>query len=416
MKDLEATVRKKYQTLHDLMDERLRRLWAATEARAIGFGGISLVSRATGLSRPTLRAGLQELKQARPKPLGPDSPGAAHVRRTGAGRKPLSSVDPNLVPDLEKLLGASCRGDPQSPLQWTCKSTRQLASELTRQGHQVSHQKVSELLKEAGYSLQGNRKSLEGASHPDRNAQFEHINQMAQEFQRRGQPVISVDTKKKELIGNFKNSGKEWKPTGQPREVRVHDFQEPELGKAIPYGVYDLCQNSGWVSVGVDHDTPAFAVETIHSWWRHMGKRLYPNATELLITADGGGSNSARARLWKVELQKFAESTGLRIRVCHFPPGTSKWNKIEHRMFSHITQNWRGQPLISREVIVNLISNTKTKQGLRIRAAVDTRKYPTGIKVTKKELAAVNLQPHSFHGDWNYTISPSIPPNQNRRA
>lgn len=294
-----------------------------------------------------------------------------------------------------------------SPLRWTCKSVRSLAAELTRQGHPASHQSVSELLQALGYSLQANRKTREGAQHPDRNAQFEHIARRAKEFQKRGQPVISVDTKKKELVGDFKNAGREWHPSGQPPEVRVHDFQDAELGKAIPYGVYDLSANAGWVSIGTDHDTPEFAVESIYSWWRQMGRRVYPDANELLITADGGGSNGSRARLWKVALQRMADTTGLKISVCHLPPGTSKWNKIEHRMFCHITRNWRGRPLESLEVIVNLIASTTTVKGLRVRAALDTDRYPTGIKIDDATMAALHLTPERFHGDWNYAIAPS---------
>ena len=297
-----------------------------------------------------------------------------------------------------------------SPLRWTCKSVRVLAAELTRQGHRVSHQTVSEVLQHSGYSLQANRKTREGAGHPDRNAQFEHIARRAKEFQQRGQPVISVDTKKKELVGDFKNAGREWHPMGQPPAVRVHDFLDDELGKAIPYGVYDLGANAGWVSVGIDHDTPEFAVESIYCWWRQMGRKTYPEASELLITADGGGSNGSRTRLWKVALQRMADATGLKISVCHFPPGTSKWNKIEHRMFCHITRNWRGRPLESLEVVVNLIASTTTTKGLRVRAALDTDKYPTGVKVDDAVMAALRLTPDAFHGEWNYVIAPTKPP------
>ena len=307
---------------------------------------------------------------------------------------------------LEALVDPATRGDPESPLRWTCKSTRTLARELTAQGHPVSCTTVGRLLRQTGYSLQGNRKTKEGESHPDRNAQFEHINAMVKRFQKRGQPVISVDTKKKELVGNFKNGGREWMPQGQPDEVRVHDFMDKTLGKAIPYGVYDITSNQGWVSVGIDHDTAHFAAEAVYRWWKKMGRKRYPDATELLITADGGGSNGSRCRLWKVALQELANRLKLPIQVCHFPPGTSKWNKIEHRMFCHITQNWRGRPLVSHEVIVQLIANTATTQGLKIRAQLDTGTYPVGNKVTDEEFALVKLKRHKFHGDWNYTVSP----------
>jgi transposase len=403
MSDAQARIAEKFRMLSAVMDEQMRRLWAASEAHVLGYGGVSTVVRAIGLTRPTITAGLKELETSRrAEPAGPKR----RVRRAGAGRRSLTEVDPGLRPALERLVEPSTRGDPMSPLRWTCKSVRVLAAELARQGHPVSHQKVAELLQEAGYSLQANRKTREGASHPDRNAQFEHIARRCQEFQRRGQPVISVDTKKKELVGEFRNAGREWHPAGQPPAVRVHDFQDEELGKAIPYGVYDLSANAGWVSVGIDHDTPEFAVESIQRWWRRMGRRTYPQARELLITADGGGSNGSRTRLWKVALQRMANGTGLRISVCHFPPGTSKWNKIEHRMFCHITENWRGRPLISHEVIVNLIANTTTSKGLRVRAALDTGKYPTGIRVGDHDLASLNLVPDPFHGDWNYAIAP----------
>jgi len=325
------------------------------------------------------------------------------VRQKGGGRKKASVKDPDLLLDLEKLLEPVTRGDPQSPLRWTCKSVRNLAEELRAQGHQVSHMLVAELLHELKYSLQVNRKTKEGSSHPDRNAQFEYINAKATEFLRRGQPAISVDTKKKEQVGDYKNGGREWRPKGQPEPVQVHDFGKQ---KDVPYGVYDLGQNAGWVSVGTDHDTSAFAVESIRRWWNMMGRETYPDARQLLITADSGGSNGSRVRLWKLELQKLADETGLEISVCHFPPGTSKWNKIEHRLFSFITKNWRGKPLVSHEVIVNLIAATTTRTGLRVQSQLDTGKYPKGIKVSKPEFAAIQLYPDTFHGEWNYTITP----------
>ena len=405
MQDADAVQRmeSKFRALGPLLDERLRRQWAAAEATAYGWGGIQAVSRATGLSPHTIRKGQAELAARRKKP---NAPWPTRLRREGGGRKPKTVSDPELLAALESLVDPATRGDPQSPLRWTCKSTYTLARELTKQGHPVSARTVGRLLKEAGYSLQGNRKTKEGGAHPDRNAQFEHINATVKKFQRRGQPVISVDTKKKELVGDFKNGGREWRPQGQPEEVRVHDFLDKKLGKAIPYGVYDLTNNQGWVSVGIDHDTAQFATAAIGRWWKKMGCRRHPLATELLIMADGGGSNGSRCRLWKVALQALANQLEISIRVCHFPPGTSKWNKIEHRMFCHITQNWRGRPLISHEVIVNLIANTATQQGLKIRAELDQRRYPTGTKVSDAELQRVKIQPHKFHGDWNYTITP----------
>jgi hypothetical protein len=393
----------KYQALYPVMDERTRRQWAASEATAYGWGGIQAVARATGLAPNTIRRGQAELaaRAAQPDPLL-----AGPLRRPGAGRKRKTEEDPELSAALESLVDPASRGDPDSPLRWTCKSTRALARELTGRGHPVSDSTVRRLLHAAGYSLQGNRKTREGARHPDRDAQFAHINALVRAFQRRGQPVISVDTKKKELVGDFKNGGREWQPRGEPEEVRVHDFMDKKLGKAIPYGVYDVTGNQGWVSVGIDHDTARFAAGAIRRWWRKMGSRRYRGARELLVTADGGGSNGSRCRLWKVALQELALGLGIPVRVCHFPPGTSKWNKIEHRMFCHITQNWRGRPLVSHEVIVSLIANTATEQGLTIQAELDAGAYPTGIKVTDEELAAVNLIPAGFHGDWNYTIAP----------
>jgi len=398
----EAAIRQRFESLASTLDERQRRWWAASEAKAWGYGGVSLVSRSTGISRRTIHVGLRELQ---------GDPTAAleigRVRRSGAGRPTATQTQPGLLAALDALVEPTSRGDPESPLRWTCKGVRRLATELRRQGFTIGKQKVAELLAELGYSLQGNRKTREGSQHPDRNVQFEYIAGQVRGFQKRGQPVISVDTKKKELVGDFKNVGKEWWPQGKPAEVNVHDFMDKKLGKAIPYGVYDLTANAGWVSVGTDHDTADFAVETIRRWWREMGRSLYPMATELLITADGGGSNSSRNRRWKVALQGLADELRMAIRVCHFPPGTSKWNKIEHCLFSQIAINWRGRPLTSHEVVVQLIANTTTDTGLRVRAALDKNRYPTGIKVTTKELASLNLRPAKFHGEWNYTITSS---------
>src|SRR5712691_4178331 len=400
MSDAER-IQQVFADLEPVLDERLRRLVAAALARAYGYGGVSLVASATGVARSTIQRAREELAETPSLP-----PEQQRIRRPGGGRKRTVALDPTLQRDLEALLEPVTRGDPQSPLRWTCKSLRKLAAELQRQGHSVSRSRVSDLLRAMKYSLQANRKTQEGGTHPDRNAQFEHINAQTQAFQQRGQPVISVDCQKKELVGEFKNGGREWCPQGQPTAVRVHDFPDPELGKAIPYGVYDLAANQGWVSVGVDHDTAEFAVETVRRWWQQMGHRTYPAAQELLLMADGGGSNSSRSRLWKVALQQLADETGLSISVCHFPPGTSKWNKIEHRMFCHITENWRGQPLISREVIVNLIGNTRTNEGLTIRAELDAGVYPIKKQVSDAELAQVRLQRDAFCGAWNYTISP----------
>lgn len=395
-------IRRKFRALRPEMDERMRRQWAAAEAKELGWGGVSLVSKATGLSRPTISVGMKELELS-PKKRTEE---AQQIRRPGAGRKRLADVDTELIGALEALIEPGTRGDPESPLRWTCKSTRRLAEELTRQRHPVSDRTVASLLKERGYSLQANRKTREGQSHPDRNAQFEYINVSVLRFQRRGSPAISVDTKKKELVGDFKNSGREWRPKGTPEDVRVHDFQDKLLGKAIPYGVYDIASNQGWVNVGIDHDTAQFAANSIQRWWTRMGQLRFPKATELLITADGGGSNSHRSRLWKVCLQELANELDMKLQICHFPPGTSKWNKIEHRLFSFITQNWRGKPLISVQAIVNLIASTKTRKGLVVKAAIDDNHYETNIKVTDEELSRVKLKRHKFHGDWNYTISP----------
>jgi hypothetical protein len=404
MADAQAikSIRRKFRVLRPGMDERLRRQWAAAEARELGRGGITTVARAIGMSRTTITAGCHELEL----PAKQREQDAARVRRPGGGRRRLTETDPGLLAALEALVEPVTRGDPESPLRWTCKSTAKLAAELTRQQHPVSDRTVATLLIQAGYSLQANRKTREGASHPDRNAQFEYLNASVKRFDRRGQPAISVDTKKKELVGDFKNGGREWRPAGKPEEVRVHDFQDKTLGKAIPYGVYDIVNNQGWVNVGIDHDTAQFAVNSIRNWWRQMGQRRFPGASELLITADGGGSNSSRSRLWKFALQGLADDLGLKLFVCHFPPGTSKWNKIEHRMFSFITQNWRGKPLVSHQAIVNLIAGTTTRTGLVVKAALDTRHYDTKIKVSDAELARLKLKRHEFHGEWNYTISP----------
>ena len=395
-------IRRKFQTLTVVMDERIRRHWAATEAIELGWGGVSHVARATGLSRTTILAGVRELKAQEASEAAP-SPG---IRRPGGGRKLLVETDPELWDALDALVDPMTRGHPETPLRWTCKSNRQLAAELTRQNHPVSDRTVACLLYAAGYSLQANRKTREGKGHPDRNAQFEHISQQVQRVQKRGQPVVSVDTKKKELVGDFKNAGQEWRPKDDPQKVRVHDFKDKDLGKAIPYGVYDVANNQGWVSVGIDHDTAEFAANSIHRWYEDMGSKRFPRARELMITADGGGSNSCRSRLWKVALQGLADRLELKLRVCHFPPGTSKWNKIEHRLFSYITSNWRGQPLVSHEAIVNLIASTTTKTGLVVQAALDTNVYETGLKVSDDELARIRLTPCDFHGEWNYTIAP----------
>jgi hypothetical protein len=397
-------IKAKYISLEPLFDERARRLWAAAEARAIGRGGITRVAEATGLSRVTIRAGLNELD--RPVTPAYQRVPAERVRRLGGGRKPLVDQDPSLLRDLETLVDPVTRGDPMSPLRWTCKSAAKLAEELTARGHHVSERSVNRLLHAVGYRLQSNRKTVGGSDHPDRDAQFRHINQWAKAFQGQGQPVISIDTKKKELVGQFCNDGREWQAEGQPEGVKVDDFPDEESGKAIPYGVYDMMANTGWVSVGVDHYTAEFAVETLRWWWRFMGSRLYPRATRLLITADGGGSNGSGCRLWKVELQRLASEIGLTISVCHFPPGTSKWNKIEHRMFCHITENGRGRPLVSREVVVNLIGHTTTETGLSIRSELDEGSYPIGREVTDEQMKGLSIRKDKFHGEWNYTILP----------
>jgi Rhodopirellula transposase DDE domain len=397
-----AKIRYKYELLNAEMNEKMRRHWAASEARVYGWGGVSVVAEATGLDRKTIKRGLSELTQERG-----GSKAETRIREVGGGRKRLTEDDVELMGALEKLVDPVTRGDPESPLRWTCKSTYQLSSALSSKKSTISPSSVGRLLRDAGYSLQGNQKTLEGASHPDRNQQFEHINNMVRQFQQSNQPVISVDTKKKELVGPFYKAGREWRPTGKPEQVRVHDFIDKELGKAIPYGVYDITNNDGWVSVGTDHDTAEFAVSAIQRWWRKMGSKSFSNARRLMITADGGGSNGSRCRLWKVALQDLATKIGIPISVCHFPPGTSKWNKIEHRMFSFITQNWRGQPLISHEVIVNLIAQTATEEGLTIRAELDKHIYRTGLKISDTQMASLRLMPAPFHGDWNYSILPN---------
>ena len=396
--DVEATVVAKWVVLAPLLDERARRLWAGAESRAIGFGGDALVSAATGLARQTIRNGRRELAQ------GVVEPG--RIRRPGAGRPVLETKQPGLTAALEQLVDPLTRGDPTSPLRWTCKSRAQLTVALVKQGWAVSSTTVGRLLHDLGYSLQSVRKSREGTSHPDRNAQFELINATAAAFLRDGQPVISVDTKKKELVGDFKNAGQEWQPAGQPEMARVHDFPTDAVGKAVPYGVYDMARNEAWVSVGRDHDTPAFAAASIRQWWKMMGRRAYPKATVLYITADSGGSNGYRARAWKTEVQALADALHLRIHVSHFPPGTSKWNKIEHRLFCHITQNWRGKPLRTFETVVELIGHTRTAAGLRVKAQLDTAKYATGVVVTRAQMNELSLHPHDFHGEWNYELRP----------
>jgi transposase len=395
---LEAAIRAKYLALEGVLNERARRLWAATESLTIGYGGDAVVASATGLARATIRAGREELKKGEAV--------TGRQRRPGGGRKALALVQGGWVEALERMVAPTTRGDPMSPLRWTCKSTRNLAAELRHEGFVVSHTSVGKKLHELGYSLHALRKNQEGTDHPDRNAQFEHISAMVEDFQARNQPVISVDTKKKELVGSFRNVGREWQPKGRPEEVNVHDFPDDAVGKAIPYGVFDMTRNEAWVSVGRDHDTPAFAVASIRQWWKTMGLPAYPSATELLITADAGGSNGYRTRAWKKELQELADDTGLNIHVCHFPPGTSKWNKIEHRLFCHITQNWRGKPLTSFETVVNLIGRTRTTRGLRVKARLDKKQYPTGVEITKAEMKRLALRKDDFHGDWNYLLEP----------
>src|SRR5271165_3897208 len=406
-----GTIEAKYRVLAGRLDEATLRLWAAVEARSLGRGGVSTVAKAIGVSRTTIYAGLEELASAlmpvasvRDASIG--GPDKRRIRGKGGGRKKPTAKDTTLLRDLDALVEPTARGDRQSPLRWTCKSTPRLAQELAEQGHQVSQRSVCDLLAQLNYSLQSTRKTREGGQHPDRDAQFNHIARTAAQYQAAGDPVISVDTKKKELIGDFKNGGREWRPKGDPEQVRVHDFIDPELGKVAPYGVYDVAANQGWVSVGIDHDTAEFAVESIRRWWKEMGRPHYPRARRLLITADCGGSNGYRVRLWPLQLQKLADELNLVIQVCHLPPGTSKWNKIEHRMFCHITNNWRGRPLVSREVVVNLIGSTTTDSGLRIRSQLDENSYQAGIKVSDAELAALAIERDEFHGEWNYSLRP----------
>jgi len=395
-----AELTEKFHSLWPLLDERTRRITAASEAMALGFGGVSLVRRACGLSRKAIAKGIREIQEG-------STPLEGRIRRPGGGRKAITVSDPRLVDTLEKIVDQQTRGDPESPLRWTCKSTRTIAKELARRKHPVSHAKVAQILHGLDYSLQSNRKTEEGLDHPDRDAQFRHISAGVNRCLRQGNPVISVDTKKKELVGNYHNSGQQWLPAKQPKKVRGHDFPRPDVPRAYPYGIYDIGRNTGFVNVGTDHDTGAFAVASIRGWWRHEGRQLYPKASMILITADGGGSNGWRLRLWKLELQRFADETGLPISVCHFPPGTSKWNKIEHRLFSFISSNWRGEPLRDYETVVQLIAKTTTARGLTVTCRLDRRKYPTGRKVTPQQMKCVNLQPNKFHGEWNYVIKPS---------
>jgi hypothetical protein len=397
-----AELRAKFHSVWPLLDERTRRLMAASEAQALGYGGVSLVRRACGLSRKAIAKGLREIEAGW-------APGEGRIRRPGGGRKPITISDPRLLETLEAMIEDQTRGDPESPLRWICKSTRTIANELARHHHPVSHAKVAQLLHGLDYSLQSNRKTEEGQDHPDRDAQFRHINAVVKRYLAQGRPVISVDTKKKELIGNYANAGQQWRPAKQPKQVRGHDFPTPDVPRAYPYGIYDIGRNTGFVNVGTDHDTGEFAVASIRGWWRHEGKRLYPTAATILITADAGGSNGWRLRLWKLPLQTFADDTGLPIAVCHFPPGTSKWNKIEHRLFSFISSNWRGEPLRDYETVVHLIAKTTTAKGLKVTCRLDRRKYPTGRKVTKADMKCINLQPDKFHGEWNYVITPHEP-------
>ena len=396
--DNQSKLTEKLSAVLPYLNERQQRLLLAVEARSLGYGGVTQVSRASGVSRPTIYRGLRELLV--------ESEEVQMVRLPGGGRKRIEEIDPTILDDLDQLIDPDTRGDPMSPLRWTCKSTRQLATALQQLGHRISHQLVAELLRATGYSLQGNAKTLEGSQHPDRDAQFNYLSEQSKTFLAQGSPVVSMDAKKKELVGQFENPGREWQPQKQPVAVNVHDFPDPLLGKAIPYGIYDIGQNAGWVSVGQDHDTASFAVASLQRWWQLVGKPTYPQAKQLLISADSGGSNGYRLRLWKFELQQFVDLTGLEVTVCHLPPGTSKWNKIEHRLFSHIGMNWRGRPLSSHEVIVELIGATTTTNGLTVQAELDTGVYPLKVKVSDAELATVQITPHGFHGEWNYTISP----------
>jgi transposase len=394
------SLKRKFDVMLPMLDERQRRLYLATEAESLGRGGITLVAKVAGVSRDLIQRGVHEPDLAAPAP-------ADRVRRSGGGRKKQTEVNPELAEALNELIDPDFRGDPESPLRWTLKSTRQLASTLTKMGHPISHTAVADILGRMGFSLQALSKQREGKDHPDRDAQFKYLNKQVKTHQKADEPVISVDCKKKELIGNFKNGGREWQPAGEPEEVNTHDFPDPDLGKAVPYGVYDVSRNEGWVNVGRDHDTSAFAVESIKRWWYTMGQQAYPTAKKLLITADAGGSNGYRVRLWKVELAAFARETGLKITVCHLPPGTSKWNKIEHRLFSHITMNWRGRPLTSHETVVNLIGSTTTATGLRVEAVHDYNEYEKGIKIADAEMKRLPIKRHAFHGEWNYTLTPS---------
>ena len=396
-----SQLKRKFHSAWPHLDERTRRIMAASEAVSLGYGGISVVRLACGLSRKAISKGIRELE-------GEAQPLVGRIRRPGAGRKSITQSDPRLMQALEQLIDEQTRGDPESALRWICKSTRTIAGELAHQKHPVSHMKVAQMLHDLDYSLQSNRKTEEGADHPDRDAQFRHINVTVKKCLRQGSPVISVDTKKKELVGNYHNSGQQWLPAKQPRKVQGHDFPSPEIPRAYPYGIYDIGRNAGFVNVGTDHDTGTFAVASIRGWWRSEGKRIYPQAKTILITADGGGSNGWRLRLWKLELQKFADQTGVRIAVCHFPPGTSKWNKIEHRLFSFISSNWRGEPLRDYETVVNLIAATTTAKGLKVTCRLDRRKYPTGREVSDAEMQRVNLERNKFHGEWNYIIKPNV--------
>jgi hypothetical protein len=395
-----SELQKKLTAVWPLLDERTRRLLAANEAVSLGYGGISAVHRACGLSRQSIANGIREIEEGAPAQAG-------RIRSSGAGRKSILASDPLLVQALEEMIDGQTRGDPQSPLRWICKSTRAIAKQLCKKKHAISHTKVAQILHSLNYSLQSNRKTEEGADHPDRDAQFRHINAAVSQSMELGLPVISVDTKKKELIGNYANEGQQWLAAKEPIKVQGHDFPNPEIPRAYPYGIYDLARNAGFVNVGTDHDTGEFAVASIRGWWRQEGRKLYPQATKLLITADGGGSNGSRLRLWKLELQKLADETGLAISVCHFPPGTSKWNKVEHRLFSFITSNWRGEPLIDYETIVNLIARTTTAKGLKVKCRLDRRKYPTGRKISDEEMMRVNVVSNTFHGEWNYVIKPN---------
>ena len=401
-------MKQRYKAMFSHLDERQRRLWCAAEAQAAGRGGVSAVARVTGLSRQTITQGLHVLAGSESEQGAASAArvGKRRIRAPGAGRKPIIEKDPLVLTDLDALVDPVTRGDPQSPLRWTCKSTAQLAAALRRRGHPIGPRTVAKLLHGLDYSLQSNRKIREGSDHPDRNAQFQHISKRATDFSKSGEPVVSVDAKKKELVGQFRNGGREWRPRGVPFEVNVHDFPDDAVGKAIPYGVYDIYRNEGWVSVGIDHNTADFAVASIRSWWYEVGRVAYPEASALLITADCGGSNGNRSRAWKVGLQRLADETGLAINVCHFPPGTSKWNKIEHRMFCHITRNWRGQPLVSHDLVLNLIAGTTTSKGLHIQAAMDSGTYPTGISIPDAEMKRLNIERDDFHGEWNYTIHP----------